>query len=76
MKRNPLVPALCRVKRFVRNAKPELRVRAEGEVGLYPEKGAEKSFFTLKFDQDIAVSLLKATAVVLAVVAIADLLDD
>lgn len=76
MNRNPLVPVICRAKRFVRNFKPELRVKAAGEIGVYPEKGAEKPAVNLKIDQDFAVPLLKAAAVVLAIVAIMDLLDD
>ncbi len=76
MKRNPLVPVLCRAKRFVRDFKPELRVKAVGEIGVYPEKGAEKPVVNMKLDQDFAVPLLKAAAVVLAIVAIAELLDD
>ena len=76
MKRNPLVPYFCRAKRFVRNFKPELRVKTVGEIGVYPEKGAEKPVASLKLDRDYAVPLLKAAAVVLTVVAIAKLLDD
>ena len=76
MNRYSFAPAIRRIKRFVRDAKPELRIRAAGEIGIYPEKGAVKSLANLKFDQDLAVPLLKAAAVVLAVVAIADLLND
>jgi len=76
MKRYPLTPVICRIKRFVRGSKPELRVRAEGEVGLYAEKGSAKPALALKFDQDLAMPLLKAAAVVLALIAVVNLLDD
>lgn len=76
MSRHPLTILARRAKRLVRESKPELRIRAEGAIGIYPEKGAETPILNLKFDQNLATPLLKAAAVVLAVVAIADLLDD
>ena len=76
MKPNPLVPVICRAKRFARDFKPELRVRAEGTAGIYADKNADKPCISLKLDQDFAVPLLKAVAVVLAVVALVELLDD
>ena len=76
MKRNPLVPIICRAKRFVRNFKPEIRVKTVGEIGVYPDKGAEKPVASLKLNRDYAVPLLKAVAVILAIVAIVKLLDD
>ncbi|MBQ8397483.1 MAG: hypothetical protein IJX53_04705 [Clostridia bacterium] len=76
MTRHPLTVLARRARRLINSSRPELRIRAEGEVGIYPEKGADTPLVNLKFDQNIATPLLKAAAVVLAVVAIADLLDD
>lgn len=76
MKSNPLVPFFCRVKRFVRSCKPEVRVRAEGEVGVYADKTAAKPAVCFKLNQDYAVPLLKALAVVIGMVALFKLFDD
>lgn len=76
MKPNPLVPLICRAKRFVRDFKPELRVRAEGTAGIYADKDADKPCVSLTLDQDFAVPLLKAIAVVLAIIAVVELFDD
>lgn len=76
MTRHPLTVLARRARRLINTSRPELRVRAEGEIGIYPAKGAEQPLVNLKFDQNIAAPLLKAAAVVLAVVAIASLLDD
>lgn len=76
MTRHPLTVLARRARRLLDRSRPELRIRAEGEIGLYPRKGAEEALINLRFDQNIAAPLLKAAAVVLAVVALADLLDD
>lgn len=76
MTRHPLTVLVRRARRLVNTSRPELRLRAEGEVGIYPAKGAAEPLVNLKFDQNIATPLLKAAAVVLAVVALAELLDD
>lgn len=68
--------ALRRIRRFLNNSRPELRLRAEGELGIYPAKDAAEPWLNLHFDQNIATPLLKAAAVVLAIVALAELLDD
>ncbi len=76
MTRHPLTVLARRARRLIDRSRPELRIRAEGEVGLYPHKGAEEALVKCKFDQNIATPLLKAAAVALAIVALAELLDD
>lgn len=52
------------------------RVRAEGEVGVYADKTAAKPAVCFKLNQDYAVPLLKALAVVIGMVALFKLFDD
>ena len=73
---HPLTVCARRVRRILANSRPELRIRAQGEIGIYPEKGAAEPLVNLKFDQNTAAPLLKAAAVALAIVAVVDLLDD
>ena len=55
---------------------PTLRFRAAGELGLYPNRDTDAHIIKLNFDQNLAAPLCGAVAVVLAIVALADLLDD
>lgn len=65
---HPLTPIICRVKRFARNFKPELRVRAACSTGLYADGEAEKPLIHLQLDQDYALPLLKAAAILAGLV--------
>lgn len=76
MNRHPLTPIICRAKRFVRDFKPELRIKAQGEIGLYADSAAAEPKVNLKLDQNYALPLLKAVAIVAAIVAIVELCDD
>ena len=76
MNRHPLTPIICRAKRFVRDFKPELRVRTQGEIGIYADSSAAEPKVNLKLDQNYALPLLKAIAIVAAIVAIVELCDD
>ena len=76
MNRHPLTPVICRVRRFVRNFKPELRVRAQGAIGISADSTAAEPKVNLKLDQNYALPLLKAVAIVAAIVAIVELCDD
>ena len=73
---HPITVLARRARRRLNASRPELRLRAEGEIGIYPAKDAAEPLINLKFDQNIATPLLKAAAVVLAVTAVAALLDD
>ena len=73
---HPITVLARRARRYLNNSRPELRFRAEGEIGIYPNKNAEEHLLKLNFDQNLATPLLKAAAVVLAIVALAELLDD
>ena len=76
MNNHTLTPIIRRVKRFVRNFKPELRVRTQGEIGLYADSTAAEPKVNLKLDQDYALPLLKAVAIVAAIIALVELCDD
>ena len=76
MKRHPLTPIICRAKRFVRNFKPELRVKTQGEIGIYADSTATEPKINLKLDRDYALPLLKAVAIVAAIVASVELCAD
>ena len=76
MNNHTLTPIIRRVKRFVRNFKPELRVRTQGEIGLFADSAAAEPKVNLKLDQNYALPLLKAIAIVAAIIAIVELCDD
>ena len=76
MNRHPLTPIICRAKRFVRDFKPELRIKTRGEIGIYADSTAAEPKINLKLDQNYALPLLKAAAIVVAIVAIVELCDD
>ncbi len=67
-------PTLTRMAR--RAMRPQLRFNARGSVSLHASPNADEPLAKLDFDWNIAGALIRALAIVGAILAFLELLDD